>query len=150
MEILLPTKENRFYWLNMRCHLWTYHIRTALYVEQREVIRQIAAGNRAAFLAKEEGEYCGFIEVSLRETAPGCQTSPVGFIEGWLVEEGYQKKGIGTALIQKGEEWARQKGCSEMASDTTGLFPKSPAAHAALGYKTALKERDHYYFYKQL
>jgi aminoglycoside 6'-N-acetyltransferase I len=31
------------------------------------------------------GGLCGFIEVSLRNYAEGCMTSPVAYIEGWYV-----------------------------------------------------------------
>jgi aminoglycoside 6'-N-acetyltransferase I len=43
-------------------------------------------------------------------------------------------QGVGRALVERAEAWARAAGCREMASDTTPFYPISPAAHAALGY----------------
>ena len=53
--------------------------------------------------------------------------------------------GVGRALVERIEAWARAAGCREMASDTNPSYPISPAAHEALGY--AEVER---YFRKEL
>src|ERR1700735_3354131 len=38
------------------------------------------------FVAEDDGEIVGFIEVGLRSHADGCDTrQPVGFLEGWFV-----------------------------------------------------------------
>jgi aminoglycoside 6'-N-acetyltransferase I len=87
------------------------------------------------FVAEEAG-LTGFVEVGLRSHADGCDVSrPVGFIEGWFVEEALRKRGIGRALIAAAEEWCRQQGCTEMASDTWIDHQDSQQAHAALGYE---------------
>lgn len=46
----------------------------------------------------------------------------------------WRRRGIGRQLVAAAEEWARDKGCQEMASDTTPEYADSPAAHRALGY----------------
>jgi aminoglycoside 6'-N-acetyltransferase I len=77
----------------------------------------------------------GFLEVSLRSHADGCDTHPVGFIEGWLVRETLRGRGIGTALMRAAEDWARAHGCAEMASDA--LIDNQPSidAHQSLGFE---------------
>ena len=60
----------------------------------------------------------GCIEVSLRDDAEGCQTSPVAYIEGWYVDENIRRRTLGTRLVQAAEAWARRHGLQEMASDT--------------------------------
>jgi aminoglycoside 6'-N-acetyltransferase I len=67
---------------------------------------------------RTEGELCGFIEVSFRDYAEGCQTSPVAYIEGWYVDEHCRRRTLGTRLVQAAEAWARSQGLQEMASDT--------------------------------
>lgn len=63
----------------------------------------------------------GFIEVSLRSRADGCDPShPVGFIEGWYVKLVFRGRRIGAKLLREAERWAREAGCHEMASDTWG------------------------------
>jgi aminoglycoside 6'-N-acetyltransferase I len=85
---------------------------------------------------KEDAALTGFLEVSLRSHADGCDTAhPVGFVEGWFVHETFRKQGIGRALMRSAEDWARQQGCIEIASDTWIDDEPSIDAHQALGYE---------------
>lgn len=89
-------------------------------------------------LVAEEPKGClvGFVEVGLRSHADGCNPSrPVGFIEGWYVEPDYRRRRVGTKLIAAAETWARQQGCTEMASDTWLHAIYSQHAHAAIGFE---------------
>jgi aminoglycoside 6'-N-acetyltransferase I len=78
---------------------------------------------------------CGLVEVSIRNTAPGCQTDRIGYLEAWYVDPDWRGQGVGRALAERAEAWARAEGCQEMASDTDPSYPLSPGAHAALGYE---------------
>lgn len=90
----------------------------------------------AAFVCERpEGGLCGLVEVSIKESAPGCETGRIGFLEGWHVDPDWRGRGVGRALAEAAEAWARAAGCREMASDTNPSYPLSPAAHAALGYE---------------
>jgi aminoglycoside 6'-N-acetyltransferase I len=85
---------------------------------------------------REERALVGFLEVGLRSHADGCDPAqPVGFIEGWFVEETFRKRGIGGALVRAAEEWARAQGCLEMASETWIDHEESERAHRALGFE---------------
>jgi aminoglycoside 6'-N-acetyltransferase I len=78
----------------------------------------------------------GFLEVGLRSHADGCSVvRPVAFVEGWYVQKPFRKRGIGKALIRAAEEWARAKGCLEMASDALIDNTGSQRAHEALGFE---------------
>jgi aminoglycoside 6'-N-acetyltransferase I len=82
------------------------------------------------------GALTGFLEVGLRSHADGCDTAqPVGFVEGWFVHEAFRRQGIGKALMQFAEEWARSHGCQEMASDTWIDDERSQRTHQALGFE---------------
>ena len=83
----------------------------------------------------KQGEPIGFIEVSLRSVAESATISPVPFIEGWFVEETQRRQGIGRALVEAAEHWARARGFSEIASDTQLENTGSIAAHLRLGYR---------------
>jgi aminoglycoside 6'-N-acetyltransferase I len=83
-----------------------------------------------------DGALTGFLQVGLRSHADGCDTAqPVGFLEGWFVDEHLRRRGIGKALVQTAEDWARSHGCTEMASDTWIDHTLSQKAHAALGFE---------------
>lgn len=78
----------------------------------------------------------GFVEVSLRSHADGCDPSHcVGYIEGWYVAPQYRRNRIGARLVAAAEEWARTQGCREIASDVWLSNPKSQIAHEALGFE---------------
>ena len=86
------------------------------------------------FFALVENKPVGMIEARIRDYGEGCETSPVGYIEGWFVQEEFRGKGIAGALTQAAENWAREKGCSEMASDTWLENEASIRAHLKMGY----------------
>lgn len=95
-----------------------------------------AHGLQEALVAQApDGQLCGFIELSLRNVADGCSTSPVGYIEGWYVDDAYRRQGVGRMLVEAGEDWARGRGCREMGSDVETHDAASLLAHSRLGYQ---------------
>jgi len=87
------------------------------------------------FVAEADERVVGFLELDCRKYAPGCSSSPVPFIEGWYVEPELQRHGIGRALVEAAEEWARAAGHHEIASDAEVENADGIAAHRALGYQ---------------
>ncbi len=78
----------------------------------------------------------GFLEVSVRSHADGCDPStPVGYIEGWYVAPDCRRRKIGARLVAAAESWARDRGCLEMASDAWLDHLDSQRAHEALGFE---------------
>ena len=47
----------------------------------------------------------------------GTDSSPVGYLEGIFVTEGYRQNGFAAELLTECEKWAKEKGCTEFASD---------------------------------
>ena len=87
------------------------------------------------FVASDsQGQLIGFIEAGLRDYGEGCDTSPVGYIEAWYVDPHMRGQKLGKELVQTAEQWAREKGCTEMASDTWPENEASIAAHLKMGY----------------
>jgi aminoglycoside 6'-N-acetyltransferase I len=94
----------------------------------------------ATFVAEAGGELIGFIEAGQRSYADGCDAAtPAGYIEGWFVSEGCRRQGVGTSLIRAAEDWARARGCAEMASDVELENEVSQRAHTALGYEEVVR-----------
>lgn len=94
-----------------------------------------ARTDAATFLAfRGDGTPCGFVEVGSRPYAEGCDSSPVGYVEGWWVDQDMRRKGVGRALFDAAEDWARSKGYTEIASDALIDNDVSHAAHRACGY----------------
>jgi len=80
------------------------------------------------------GGLIGFLEVSIRPFAEDCDTENVGYLEGWFVEPDFRRTGVGRSLVENAEEWARSRGCTEMASDAEVGNDDSIEAHRQLGY----------------
>ncbi|MBK6794916.1 MAG: GNAT family N-acetyltransferase [Anaerolineales bacterium] len=74
------------------------------------------------------------IEACLRDYGEGCTTSPVGYIEGWYLYPQLRRQGLAGLLVDAAENWARNLGCTEMASDTWLSNEESIRAHLKLGY----------------
>ena len=81
------------------------------------------------------GKIIGFLEASIRPYVEDCHSDHVGYLEGWFVEPQYRKNGIGRKLVRTAENWARKKGCTEMASDSEIGNDLSLKAHQTLGYE---------------
>lgn len=90
-----------------------------------------------AFLARDaHGHPVGFAEASLRfDYVNGCSTSPVAFLEGLYVREPARLQGIARGLIAAVEIWARERGCTELASDALLENAGSQKAHRQVGFR---------------
>jgi aminoglycoside 6'-N-acetyltransferase I len=87
------------------------------------------------FAVRSDSGLCGFLEAALRSRADGCDSTPVGYIEGWYVDPDMRRRGVGRALVEAAEAWARARGCRLMASDAELWNSVSHQAHVALGYE---------------
>lgn len=87
------------------------------------------------YLACNEKTAIGFIHVSLRfDHVEGTSTYPVGYIEGIYIRAPYRQMGIGSKLLQFGEQWAARKGAVEMGSDTEIHNVESQDFHQKNGF----------------
>ncbi len=139
-KIIRPAEPRDISELASMCHgLWPESTANDHALELAPLLAGKPKGNLplTAFLAETaQGHLAGFIEVGARSHADGCDPSkPVGFIEGWYVKPEYRGRKIAARLLAKAEEWARNLGYSEMASDTWLDNLDSQHAHAALGFE---------------
>ena len=96
----------------------------------------LARDDAATFLAERgDGTLCGFVEVGSRPYAEGCESSPVGYIEGWWVDADMRRSGVGRMLLESAEAWSRARGYTEMGSDALLDNDASHAAHGRCGYQ---------------
>jgi aminoglycoside 6'-N-acetyltransferase I len=126
-------ESDRNQWVRMRQALWPGAL-----VEHEEDTRSFfekRSTTPVVFVAEAEDRLVGFLELDFRKYAPGCRSSPVAFIEGWYVDPESQGRGVGRALIQAAEAYARAAGYHEIASDAEIENAGGIAAHLAVGFE---------------
>ena len=129
--------EDKPEWVRMRQALWPEHSEEEFAAQSEEILND---GMQPVFVVERPGgKFGGFLEAGTRKYAEGCESSPVGYIEGWYVDEDLRGQGIGKALVQAAEDWARSQGLTEMASDTWLDNEVSIQAHLKMGYEETVR-----------
>ena len=105
---------------------------------QTEFAALLPQPDAVLFAAKRDGEIVGFAQCQLRhDYVEGTSSSPVGYLEGVFVDEAHRKQGVAAALLRACETWAKEKGCTEFASDCELTNTESLRFHTALGFEEA-------------
>jgi aminoglycoside 6'-N-acetyltransferase I len=125
--------EDRAEWVRMRELLWPGSI-DEHEAETRKFFSQPDESSAVIVVDRLDGRLGGFIELSQRNYAEGCASSPVAYIEGWFIDSDLRRRGLGAALVRAGEQWARDRGLREIASDAELENEISISAHKAIGY----------------
>ena len=120
-------------WLRLRTLLWDEADEDDHRSEMVDIIEH-SESQLVVVADAGEGKIAGFLEASIRSFAEDCESDHVGYLEGWFVEDDRRQNGIGRALVAFAETWARQQGCTEMASDAEIGNEISHQAHTRLGY----------------
>ncbi|MGH8081470.1 MAG: aminoglycoside 6'-N-acetyltransferase [Lysobacter sp.] len=122
-------------WAQLRHALWP-DADAAAHADDIEDFLQRGEAVAAFVAVQAPGELFGFAEASLRhDYVNGTDSSPVAFVEGWYVQPSSQRRGAGRALIAAIESWARERGCSELASDALLDNLDAHRAHEACGFE---------------
>ena len=80
----------------------------------------------------------GFAQCGLRhDYVEVTESRPVGYLEGIYVREEYRNRGYARELLAECEKWAKQKGCSEYASDCELNNDASLQFHMRVGFTEA-------------
>ncbi len=131
------TAADRTGWLAMRVALYGEATPGARAAElAAEIDMMLARDDGTAFAAEApDGTLVGLIELFERNVAESCTTSPVAYVEGLWVAEGWRRAGLARRLVDAGIAWARARGRSEMASDVQLSNLLSQAVHEHLGFE---------------
>ncbi len=102
---------------------------------RRDLIRFTNTPNQQVFMAVVNQNYIGFIMVSIRsDYVEGASTSLTGYLEAIFVDEEFRGKGFSKQLMQKGETWLKENGCTEIGSDTWISHQSSIDFHLKIGF----------------
>lgn len=87
------------------------------------------------FIKAENDTAVAFAQCNLRtDYVEGTESSPVGYLEGIFVKEGYRNRGYARELLAACEKWAKDMGCREFASDCELSNTDSLKFHTAMGF----------------
>ena len=129
VSVRRATNADRAAYQRMRLALWPD-------CDESDIDDWFARDDAATFVAaRPDGSLCGFVEVGGRPYAEGCESSPVGYVEGWWVDADARRGGVGRALLDAAESWARGRGYSEMGSDALLDNAVSHEAHQRCGFR---------------
>ena len=134
MKIVEVNQDGFHEWLDLAMQLWSDSTLEEMHTSLTEILH---SPREAAFLVRaEDGTAIAFMNLSLRQDyVEGASQSPVAYVEGIYVKPTAQKRGIGTALIRHAEQWAREQGCVELASDALLDNTASHEFHEKVGFQ---------------
>lgn len=122
-------------WMRMRAALWPDMTASR---NRQETATYRSSWDCAVIVAdRGDGRLGGFLEAGSRPHADGCESAPVGYIEGWYVDPDLRRRGVGRKLVEAAENWAMNQGYSEMGSDCHMENDVSFKSHLSLGYQEA-------------
>jgi aminoglycoside 6'-N-acetyltransferase I len=120
---------------DLAIQMWTDHVLEDLTEEFRRLVMNDDA---VCFIKYIEDKPIAFAQCQLRhDYVEGTESSPAGYPEGIFVSEKYRKNGYAAQLPAECEKWAKEKGCSEFASDCGLVNEDSLKFHMALGFEEA-------------
>ncbi len=112
--------------------LWPDHTADELAAEARESLQ---SGRTAFFLARAGEQAVAFAQCAeRRDYVEGTAGGPVGYLEGIYVLPEFRQQGTARALVQACEEWAKMRGCRQLASDCELNNSGSLAWHLRAGF----------------
>ena len=90
------------------------------------------------FIKYVDNTAVGFAQCQIRtDYVEGTETSPVGYLEGIFIVETYRHNGYAKELLKECEKWAKDKKCSEFASDCELDNNDSLRFHMAMEFEEA-------------
>lgn len=132
MQIVKLSEQNVEALAHLFVELWP----ECTFETEFEYCKQILEkGNQTAFLVNEKGEYIAFAYLSLRnDFVEGSTSYPIAYLEGIYVKESYRNTGLASKLIQRAEQWAKESGSSQLASDVEINNKQSIRFHNKSGF----------------
>ncbi|MFY9529950.1 MAG: GNAT family N-acetyltransferase [Candidatus Acidiferrales bacterium] len=103
-------------------------------------LREIqATAEHAVFVAQlATGEVAGALDVFVMRTM---EAEPRAEIGGLIVDERYRSQGLGQRLMERADEWAREKHCAEVGLRSNVIRDRAHAFYERLGYRVVKTQK---------
>lgn len=104
----------------------------------REVYeRYLLRDDTAAFVAERDGRVVGFVNLDLRTRLNF--STPQAWIPDLVVAEGSRSEGVGAALLERCEEFARERGCWSLTLESANWRERAQTFYERQGLKDSGK-----------
>ena len=131
--ILAAKKTDSAILAELALHLWPENTLCGLTDDFEKVTEDADA---VCFIKYADETPVGFAQCQLRrDYVEGTETSPVGYLEGIFILEKYRHLGYAKELLIRCEKWAKEKHCTEFASDCELQNDDSWIFHIAMGFE---------------
>ena len=133
--IKIATQNDTRVLAELAIQMWCNHTVSELETDFAEIVRN---NDAVCFVKYIDDMPVGFAQCQLRhDYVEGTHSSPVAYLEGVFVAPECQHKGYAKELLHECELWAKEKGCSEFASDCELDNTNSLNFHMAMGFEEA-------------
>lgn len=130
--IVKATSKDSLALAKMAIKMWSEHSLDELAKEFEDTID---CRESAIFMLMVDNQAVGFAQCQLRyDYVEGTDTSPVGYLEGIFLEQEFRHRGHAKKLLAQCEEWTKNKGCTEFASDCESDNDESLKFHINMGF----------------
>ena len=134
MKIRKAVKSDRDDWVRLKQGLWNDIHSNHINETARYFLKHDTGITDVFVLDHQEHGLIGYIELNIRNHAEGSQATAIPYIEAWYIEPAWRQQGYGESLLRFAEQWAKEQGYRELASDSLINNRKSIATHKALGF----------------
>lgn len=130
--IVKATSKDSLALAKIAIKMWSEHSLDELAKEFEDTID---CEESAIFMLMVDNQAVGFAQCQLRhDYVEGTDSSPVGYLEGIFLEQEFRHRGHAKKLLVQCEEWAKNKGCTEFASDCESDNDESLKFHINMGF----------------
>ena len=86
-------------------------------------------------VSEADSQVIAYMEATLRPFVDGCKEGPVGFIEGWYIEDAYRESDAFQLLLNGITLWTKAQGGLEIMCDVPTDEVELLAQHEASGFE---------------
>ncbi len=127
-------------WVNSAEEHTLYDAVYATAPDAEKVMRRFLAdlsssGHSCLFVAERNSEVVGFLSGELREGSPAFKPKTWAAVEDIYVSPDHRSLGIGRALFQKCQEWAKKKGANGVSLQVAAGNVRARKFYEALGFR---------------
>jgi len=137
MKLSLIKKDQFALWLQMRREVYGslsdgfHEQEMALIFERKDWF--------CYFFTDANEQILGFVELSARNVADACVSSPVAYIEGLYLKKEYRGMGLGSKAIATILAWCKEKAYTELATDAELVNVDAKEFFKAVGFKESFR-----------